>query len=98
MFKKMQKNLSFNEVPEALTWLCLQVTSIKELLLRDGTKVTVISKPLTTKELCEEFSISQPTVIRWRKKGQIPYMRIGGSVRYDREAVRVAIENKKIIR
>jgi excisionase family DNA binding protein len=51
--------------------------------------------PLTTKQLCEFLGISEPTVIRWRKKGKIPFFQIGSSLRYDKEAVLKALENTK---
>jgi excisionase family DNA binding protein len=53
------------------------------------------SKPLTAKELCAFLGISQSSLIRWRKKSLIPSLRVGGSIRYDREAVVKAIEQKK---
>lgn len=52
-------------------------------------------QPITTKQLCEFLSITEPTVIRWRKKGKIPFMQIGSALRYDREAVIKAISEKR---
>ncbi|MGY3052391.1 excisionase family DNA binding protein [Pedobacter sp. UYEF25] len=54
-----------------------------------------IESPITTKELCQFLSITEPTVIRWRKKGKIPYMQIGSALRYDKEAVLQAISEKR---
>lgn len=34
-------------------------------------------------ELCKRLDISEPTLIRWRQKGKIPFMRIGSSLRYN---------------
>jgi excisionase family DNA binding protein len=52
--------------------------------------------PITTKQLCQFLGITEPTVIRWRKKGKIPYIQIGSALRYDKEAVLLALsENKK---
>ncbi len=51
--------------------------------------------PITTKQLCEFLGITEPTVIRWRKKGKIPFMQIGSALRYDKEAVLQAITEKK---
>ena len=51
------------------------------------------SNPITTKELCKYLKISSVTCIRWRKKGKIPFMKIGGSIRYDKAAVLAAIES-----
>ncbi|MEQ7798180.1 helix-turn-helix domain-containing protein [Pedobacter sp. ASV1-7] len=53
--------------------------------------------PITTKQLCEFLGITEPTVIRWRKKGKIPFMQIGSSIRFDVAAVLASLEvkNKK---
>lgn len=45
-----------------------------------------------TKELCARLDITEPTVIRWRKKGKIPFLLIGSSVRYNYRAVIKALE------
>lgn len=34
-------------------------------------------------ELCKRLDITEPTVIRWEKKGAIPCFRVGSSVRYN---------------
>lgn len=46
-------------------------------------------------ELCKRLSITEPTAIRWEKKGVIPSIRIGSSVRYNWPKVIFALENKK---
>lgn len=47
---------------------------------------------LTTKELIARLQISEPSIIRYRKKGKIPFIRIGNSIRYDWEKVVKALE------
>jgi len=48
------------------------------------------------KELMARLMISEPTLIRWRKKGKIPYYAIGSAIRYDLQKVLNALEvNKK---
>jgi excisionase family DNA binding protein len=57
--------------------------------------------PLTAKEiintatLCERLDITKPTIITWRKKGKIPFLKIGSAIRYDWVEVVKALENKK---
>ena len=51
--------------------------------------------PITRRELMNRLNISEPTVIRWQRKGVIPCMHIGSAVRYDWEAVLKSLENKK---
>lgn len=46
-------------------------------------------------ELCKRLSITEPTAIRWEKKGVIPCFRIGSSVRYNWDEVITALENKR---
>jgi len=46
-------------------------------------------------ELCRRLDLTEPTVIRWEKKGAIPSMRIGSSVRYNWPSVVESLENKK---
>jgi predicted DNA-binding transcriptional regulator AlpA len=52
-------------------------------------------QPVTAKVLSQFLSISQPTLIRWRKKGKIPYLKIGGRILYRKSEVILAIEVKK---
>jgi len=52
---------------------------------------------ITGKELCAYLGISAPTLIRWRNKGKIPFLEMGGVLRYDKSKVTKALEsgNKK---
>lgn len=45
-------------------------------------------------ELCKRLGITEPTVIRWEKKGKIPCFRIGSSVRYNWQIVIATLEKK----
>ena len=49
-------------------------------------------------ELCKRLALSEPTIIRYEKKGKIPRLSIGNSIRYNWPAVVEALEslaNKK---
>jgi excisionase family DNA binding protein len=50
--------------------------------------------PITTKELCKFLNITTPTVIRWRKKGKIPFINIGSAIRFNLTDVMSALEKK----
>lgn len=50
--------------------------------------------PINTKELCSFLGITEPTLIRWRKKGVIPFLKIGSRILYQKSAVIAAIEGK----
>ncbi len=51
-----------------------------------------LEPPITTKQLCLFLGITEPTVIRWRKKGKIPFLQIGSSVRFNLPNVLDALE------
>ena len=46
-------------------------------------------------ELCRRLNVSEPTVIRWERKGKIPFFRIGSSVRYNWITVVDQLEKEK---
>jgi hypothetical protein len=50
---------------------------------------------INTKQLCEFLSITEPTAIRWRQKGKIPFFEIGSAIRYDINEVLEALRNKQ---
>ena len=80
-----------NPFEEIATWM----ERIESLLTSDqSSKVIVkpIEKPITTAELCSFLGITEPTVIRLRKRGKIPFLQIGGSIRYDKASVVQALE------
>ena len=52
-------------------------------------------KPITTKQLCEFLGITEATVIRWRKKGKIPFLQIGSSIRFNLSSVIASLEVSK---
>jgi hypothetical protein len=45
--------------------------------------------------LCTRLNITHPTAGRWRKKGKIPFLQIGSSIRYNWATVLTALENRK---
>lgn len=51
--------------------------------------------PITTKQLCEFLSITEPTCIRWRQKGKIPFFEIGAAIRYNKNEVMDALRKNK---
>ena len=76
--------------------------AIKEEIAASGTSALNTTKtepPINTKQLCEFLDITEPTCIRWRKKGKIPFFQIGSAIRYDKseviEALRCNKSNKK---
>lgn len=87
--------LTLEKVPQAVSQIQDQLDRLLLAVLSTEHQSTLLpGKPITTKELCKFLNISTTTCIRWRKKGRIPFLRIGGSVRYDRNAVITALESK----
>ncbi len=86
----------FNPHAEIIT----RLDNIERLLLdlkslnRNPHTNTVPEKLLTTREVCEFLGITEPTLIRRRKKGQIPFLSVGGSIRFDKAAIIKALEKK----
>src|SRR5436190_21565218 len=66
---------------------CLQHTSQFE----SNPQTEIIDR----EELCKRLGITEPTAIRWEKKGKILSFRIGSSVRYNWPKVIEALEAKK---
>jgi len=69
--------------------------AIKEEIAASGTSALNTTKtepPINTKQLCEFLDITEPTCIRWRKKGKIPFFTIGSAIRYDKNKVVKALE------
>lgn len=50
---------------------------------------------INREELCKRLNITEPTAIRWEKKGTLPCFRIGSSVRYNWPKVIENLEAKK---
>ena len=41
------------------------------------------NKPITMLQLCEHLGVTEPTILRWRKKGKIPFFKIGTAIRFN---------------
>jgi excisionase family DNA binding protein len=48
---------------------------------------------IVTKDVCELFKISRPTVNEWMKSGKLPYRRIGRRVYFVRQEVLAALQS-----
>ncbi len=49
---------------------------------------------IDTKTLLSRLDLSEPTVIRYRQKGVIPFLQVGSTIRYDYQKVLEALEKK----
>lgn len=68
---------------------------IKSLLTTADITQALPPEIIDTDTLCTRLGITEPTAIRHRKRGLIPFLAIGSSVRYNWPEVVKALENKK---
>jgi hypothetical protein len=61
--------------------------------------VTTLVEPLylNKPQLAQSLPASERSVDNWKKWGWIPYLKIGGMIRYDLAAVRAALEKRFIV-
>ena len=84
----------FTNIP--LNEFRLFITDIVNDCLKCSDTPTLPQKEIIDRQvLCKRLDITEPTVIRWEKKGLIPVMKFGGNIRYDWDKVVTALENKK---
>jgi excisionase family DNA binding protein len=55
-------------------------------------------QPVTQAEICKYLNITEPTLIRWKKKGTIPFLKVGSRVLYEKGKVVEAIRINQIRR
>lgn len=65
------------------------------LLQTNKTETSIQGEIIGRSELCKRLAITEPTSIRWEKKGKIPCFRIGSNVRYNWATVLETLEGKK---
>lgn len=87
-------NLILSQIPvEDLLALIKQ--AVREELALGFPQPSVLpsnDKPITQAELCKFLGVTEPTILRWRKKGKIPFFRIGSAVRFNLHEVIKALE------
>lgn len=71
------------ELTEEIKALRVQVSELKT-----GAEPLI----LTSDELCDKLRITSPTLLAWRRKGKVPFLCIGKSIRYNYNEVLKAVE------
>ena len=90
-------NLILSQMPLSELIACVRLAVREELALSTTPNEAVdTAPPITTKELCKYLNITEPTVIRYRQKGIIPFFQIGSAVRFNLKEVESALNNKKL--
>jgi len=75
--------MNFEQLPFAVEEMQSQLMQMNKKL--DNISQGIIlsnEKPIDSKELRERLDISEPTEIRYRKSGKIPYLQMEGTIRY----------------
>lgn len=90
------KSLSNPQIPNPFQVIFEELTEIKQLLYTlNNTAPAKQVEIIDRKELMKRLNITEPTAIRWGKKGTIPELHIGSNVRYNWPAVVLALEKQK---
>ncbi|HMK18126.1 MAG TPA: helix-turn-helix domain-containing protein [Chitinophagaceae bacterium] len=75
--------------------LLAEFREVKEILKNiPSAYVAQVPEIINSKELCKRLDLSEPTLIAWRKKKAIPFIRIGSSIRYNWPKVVEALERR----
>jgi len=53
------------------------------------------NKPISQKELAQYLNVSERTIMRWREKGDVPYLQLGSRVLYQTSEVVKALTVRK---
>lgn len=68
---------------------------IKELLKsKPAEQVAVMPEIIDSDTICERLSISDTTLRNWRRKKQIPFISVNGTIRYNWPRVVESLEKK----
>lgn len=86
---------TFENMPAAIEQLQATVTTLHEEIKQLRKEQTVNEPPIDSKELMKRLGISEPTLIRLRKRKEIPYLEVSGHYRYVWFDVLKALQNKK---
>ncbi len=75
----METNLTFNDLPRAVTRLTNEVSELKSLLLKkqESTPTKEAEQLLTIKEASDFLKLSVPTIYSKVSKNELPYMKQG---------------------
>jgi excisionase family DNA binding protein len=91
MDKLILSQIELTELMEAIRKV------VREELLAAGAikQEVAINKPLTQNELAKFLNVTVQTIIRWKKKGKIPFFEIGSAQRFDTAKVLKALGKDK---
>jgi Helix-turn-helix domain len=89
----MDSKIILSQIPIE-EWKQLMREVIREEM-RAAPAAVAVGNPISIKELCGILDLTPATIIRYRQKGKIPYLQIGGSIRYELPKVLDALEKAR---
>lgn len=90
------ENLTFDQLPEAVTTLRNEIKELKSLLLKKQEPTTENNPDLITpKEAADLLKVSQVTLWRYEKQGKVKCYGIGGRRLYKRSEIINSLTLKK---
>ena len=86
--------ITYDTLPTVVGVMHEMLIEIKQQLVQNKSseQVTTPAMLVNSKQFCNHYDISMATLNRWRRKKKVPYIRLGGSYRYDLNAVNAALE------
>lgn len=81
----MAEDIIFSQIPakELFTLIKQAIIEVMDSRPISNSPTKANEKPITQKELCAYLNITEPTVLRWRTKGKIPFFLVGTAVRFN---------------
>lgn len=75
----------------------VELNEIKQMInqSRPQQQAKEVAEIVDSKEVCKRLNISEPTLIRWRKKKRIPFFMVGSAVRFNWTSVIKELEKNK---
>lgn len=70
-----------------------KLAALESKILETNSPAHIPVEILSSDEICKRLSISEPTLISWRRKKKIPFIKIDGIIRYNFPKVVEALEN-----
>lgn len=90
----LHPGITLDRFPDAIQLILDRLDELEEKLDKREPSANSV-KPITTAELCDHLGLTEPTIIRMRKKNLIPWFSPGGrAVRYNLADVLKALEKK----
>lgn len=86
---------SFEQMPAAIEQMQVQIQNLIVEIKQLRNEQPVNDPPIDSKVLMQRLAISEPTLIRMRKRKEIPFLKICGQYRYVWTEVVKALQTHK---